>query len=185
MGKLTNPEVALLASLSSTMRLDYAADEAAWSDSPFAWIRSRPSRQRGAIGERLLAGWLAARDYDVVKSPDSQADRIVNGHRVEFKFSTLWNTGTYKFQQLRDQKYAYAVCLGLSPHDAHCWFVAKTEIMKRWRAGEISSQHTGRGGTETAWLSVDPSSPPTWLRAHGGDLPTALRCIKRKPGRRA
>jgi hypothetical protein len=45
---------------------------------------------------------------------------LINGHRVEIKFSTLWQEGIYNFQQIRDQNYEYAVCLGISPFEAHC-----------------------------------------------------------------
>ena len=39
----------------------------------------------------------------------------------------------YKFQQLRDQNYEFAICLGISPFSAHCWVLPKAEIMDRWR----------------------------------------------------
>ncbi len=29
----------------------------------------------------------------------------------------------------------YAVCLGISPFDAHCWVLPKAEIVDRWRRG--------------------------------------------------
>jgi hypothetical protein len=76
--RLTDPDVRALAMISATLQAEYAADDLEWSGSPFAWIKSRPSRQVGTIGERLVAGWLAAKDFDVVRSPDSDADRVVN-----------------------------------------------------------------------------------------------------------
>ena len=63
-----DPEVQILAAISATLQADYAADDAAWQGSPFAWLRSCPSRQKGAIGEKLVAGWLAARGFNVART---------------------------------------------------------------------------------------------------------------------
>ena len=117
--EITDPDVRILASIATSLEGDYAADDAAWVGSPFAWIKTRPSRQVGKIGEQLVAGWLASRGFNVSRSGDSEADRVVEEKRIEIKFSTLWKGGGYKFQQLRDQDYDLVVCLGVSPFDAH------------------------------------------------------------------
>jgi hypothetical protein len=109
---VTDPEVRLLAGIAHTLQADYAAALLPWQDSPFAWIKTRPSRQVGSIGEKLLSGYLAAKGFNVARSPDSEADRVIEGLRCEIKFSTLWEGGFYKFQQLRDQNYALAICPG-------------------------------------------------------------------------
>lgn len=177
---ITDPDVLILASCAATLQADYAGEDKEWAGSPFAWIKTRPSRQIGVIGEKLVAGWLATKGFDVVRSPDSQADRIINGERAEVKFSTLWKGGFYKFQQLRDQKYKFAVCLGVSPFNAHCWVIPKTIIMKQWGAGNgLESQHGGQAGNDTAWLSVTPGREPAWLRACGGPLADAAKFIAR------
>jgi len=169
--RITAPDVQLLASLSATLSRDYAEDELAWLGSPFAWIKTRPSRQVGAIGEQLVAGWCAAKDLDVTKSSDPEADRIIEDHRVEIEFSTLWKNGSYKFQQLRDQHYQLAICLGLSPFDAHCWVLPKELILNSWgRMPGLASQHGGRAGSDTAWLSVYRNNVPEWLMPQGGTL---------------
>jgi hypothetical protein len=117
--RIKDPEVKILAAISHALEVEYTTEDREWEGSPFAWIRSHPSRKRGAIGEKLVAGWLAARDFNVSRSPDSDADRIIEGKRVEIKFSTLWANGGYKFQQLRDQDYELAICLGVCPFDDH------------------------------------------------------------------
>jgi len=175
--RITDREVHALATISATLQADYAAEGLAWHGSPFAWIKTRSSRQVGVIGERLVAGWLAAKDCDVVRSPDSQADRIINGKRAEIKFSTLWAAGFYKFQQLRDQNYEFAICLGISPFDAHCWAIPKEVIMERWRKGDIETQHGGRSGSDTAWLTVTVRREPRWLKKWGGSLRTGATRI--------
>ena len=180
--KIADPDVALLATLSTTLEADYAPGALVWEGSPFRWIRARPSRQVGAIGEKLVAGWCAARDFDVVRSPDSDADRLINGHRCEIKFSTLWKSGVYKFQQIRDQDYEYAFLLGVSPFDAHAWFVPKAELLaqKGVKGSGVTGQHADGG--ETAWLSFPVDSPPVWLQSYGGRLSVVQRLMRERLG---
>lgn len=169
-----------MATYSQTLQSDYQKPgEEAWSLSPFDWIRAKPSRQKGAIGEKLVSGYLACKGFDVTRSPDTEADRIIAGKRAEIKMSTLWETGLYKFQQLRDQNYDFAVCLGISPFDAHCWILPKNVILERWAAEDIPSQHGGRSGSDTAWLSVRPDDVPEWLSEWGGTLSDAVELIAR------
>ena len=99
--KITDTEVQILAALSTTLRADYADEDLDWEGSPFAWIKTRPSRQSGSIGEKLVAGWCATKGLDISKAPDTECDRVVEGIRTEIKFSTLWKSGGYKFQQIR------------------------------------------------------------------------------------
>lgn len=167
--RIADPDVAALAAIAATIQPEYVRSETnPWVGSPFEWILHTPSRTRGAIGERLVAGWCAAKGADVVRSPDSQADRLINGHRVEIKFSTLWQSGGYKFQQIRNQDYAYLIALGISPFDAHCW-VSPKEVLATYVIGHMG-QHTGATGRDTAWLGFQPSSPYPWMQPYGGSL---------------
>lgn len=175
---IADPDVRMLTVIATSLYSDYEDGDMSWAGSPFAWIKSRPSRQIGKIGEQLVAGFFAAKNFDVAKSPDSEADRIIGGVRVEIKFSTLWKAGSYKFQQLRDQNYHIGIWLGIAPFNAHCWIVPKSIMMEKWRSGEIRSQHGGRAGRDTAWLTVDPNDVPQWLRSHGGTLSQAVRILR-------
>ena len=184
MSKIADAEVRILALYSETLKQEYAGRITEWKDSPFEWIRRIPSRRKGAIGERLVAGYLACKGFDVERSPDSEADRLINGVRAEIKMSTLWENGIYKFQQFRDQHYRFAVCLGISPFDAHLWVLSKETIIRRWKSGGIESQHGGAGGTDTAWLTVNPKEEtPEWLNDCGGNLGQAVELIARITGR--
>jgi len=177
--RVSDPDVQLLANIAESLREEYVRVNDSWAGSPFEWIKRRPSRQRGSIAEKLVAGWCAAHGLDVVASPDSDADRIIAGLRAEIKSSTLWGTGIYKFQQFRDQNYDVAICIGLSPFDAHCWVLPKAVIMRNWGSAEgFSSQHGGAAGTDTAWLSVNPQHVQEWLRAYGGRLRDALSVLR-------
>lgn len=182
---ISDPEVRLLASLAEGLRQEYEGDDdAAWRSSPFGWIKARPSRQVGTIGERLVAGWCATHDLNVSRSPDSDADRIVEGVRIEIKFSTIWKNGSYRFQQIRDQDYAILVCLGISPFDAHCWVFEKRDVMSGVGEKEgLSNQHGGRAGSDTAWLQVVPGSVPPWMVGFGGRLSPAMHRLRSLVGR--
>ena len=167
--RIPDPEVRELAACAQLIRADYEQHgEDPWENSPFAWIKTRPSRQVGAIGEKLVAAWCAAKGFDVMKSPDSESDRIVDGHRIEIKFSTLWASGGYKFQQVRDQNYDYLFCLGISPFSAHAWLLPKSVLLDHV-IGHMG-QHTGATGTDTAWIGFPVGKEFEWMKPYGGSL---------------
>lgn len=174
-----DPEVLMLAAIAATLKHDYVRTGQAdpWRDSPFAWIKTRPSRQVGKIGEQLVAGWCAAKGLDVAATGDSEADRLIAGKRVEIKFSTRWDSGAYTFQQLRDQRYDVAICLGVAPFDAHCWVLSK-DVLRQHVIGH-TPQHTGKTGTDTYWLSFPAAKPPAWLKPYGGHLADAYAILRR------
>ena len=181
--RIANPDVRLLAGISQALETEYTSEDTGWEGSPFAWIKKRPSRQIGKIGELLVAGWLAARGFNVSRSGDSDADRVIEDKRIEIKFSTLWANGNYKFQQLRDQRYEIAFCLGISPFDAHCWVIPKADIIRLWKVEHIiASPHGGQDGADTAWIDVRPDNPPVWLRAYGGSLTDGLQLFSSLTG---
>lgn len=181
--EISDPDFRVLASISESLKADYTETENLWVGSPFAWIKTRPPRQKGAIGENLVAGWLASRQFNIARSPDTDADRLVENKRVEIKFSMLWKGGSYTFQQFRDQRYDFAVCLGVSPFDAHCWVLEKSEILRQWHeTGNIVPQHGGSAGSDTAWFSVDPENIHGWLTPYGGRLRAGLEQISRITG---
>lgn len=160
--------------ISNRLELEYRQSEAKknkeWKNSPFQWLLGKPSRQVGAIGEKLVSAWAESQGLKVLRTQDAEADRVINGHRVEIKLSTRWSqNGIYKFQQIRDQKYDYLFCLGLSPLEAHAWFIPKVIAMDT-NYPEIQSQHGGKRGRDTKWLSFKADAPPSWLAAYGGSL---------------
>lgn len=151
----------LLASSATYIKQDLEKDYLGWRDSPFEWVLRLPAGSKG---------------LSVDRSPDSQADMLVNGHRIELKTSTLWKSGIYKFQQIRDQNYEYVICLGISPFQAHCWVISKTILLKHV-IGHMG-QHTGVGGQDTSWITVNPNRPPSWLVPCGGGLDQAYLVLK-------
>ena len=156
--------------IATALKATYIGNESSdpWPNSPFAWIKTRPSRQVGKIGEQLVAAWCKQKEFIVSRSGDSEADLVLNGHRIEIKFSTLWGSGVYTFQQLRDQNYEYAFLLGISPFAAHGWFVSKS-ILSLHVIGH-TPQHAGKAGSDTFWLTFPATTPPAWLMPFGGTM---------------
>lgn len=143
-----------------------------WVGSPFEWLMRLPSRSRGKAGELIAEAWLEGLGFAVRSPANSGHDRLVSGHKVEIKFSTLWQSGEYVFQQLRDQDYTHAMMIGVSPFAAHCWLVPKEEVFSR-----SMPQHGGASGTDTHWLRLRADSPPGWLGPFGGELDRAVEVI--------
>lgn len=177
MSPITDPDVRILASLADAIAEDYAESETnPWSGSPFEWILKKSSRTKGAIAESLVSGWCAAKGFDVTRSPNSDADRIINHLRIEIKFSTLWKSGVFKFQQIRDQDYDFLFCLGVMPFDARAWLIPK-EALYQHVIGHLG-QHTGANAVDTAWLSFQSDNAPDWLSPYGGRLSEVFRILK-------
>jgi hypothetical protein len=166
-----------LASAADTIKEEFLLKREEWKGSRFEWALTLPSGSKGKLGKRLAYEWCALNGLSVDRSPDSEADMLVNGHRTEVKLSMLWQGGGYTFQQLRDQNYEYAICLGISPAEAHCWVISKSLLMQHVIGH--SGQHTGAKGKETAWFSVNPNNPPKWLVNCGGSLESAIQILKK------
>jgi hypothetical protein len=147
----------------------YAKHLEGWMDSPFSWILTLPSRTRGAVGEEIVATWLVSNGCKVARAGQSGFDRIVNNVNIEIKFSTLWKSGGFKFQQLRDQDYAYVFCLGVSPATVQAWLIPKAIAWEH-----ATPQHGGAIGKDTKWLCFQADSPPKWMSDYGGSLAEAL-----------
>jgi hypothetical protein len=181
--EVTDPEVLVLAGIAATLEPDHApGSDDPWEGSPFKWIKSQPSTTKGKIGEQLVAGWCAAKGFDVVRSGDREADRVIEGHRVEVKLSTLWKAGVYKFQQIRDQNYDFCFCLGICPFDAHAWLLPKAVLVQHV-IGHMG-QHTGAAATDTAWLSFPVNRPLPWMTPYGrrlSDIRVLIEALGRGP----
>jgi hypothetical protein len=167
----------LLANSAQYIRSEFDEHYVAWNTSPFRWILNIPSASKGKLGKRLIAQWCALKGLAVNSSPDSDADLLINGHRVEIKFSTLWKTHIYKFQQIRNQNYELMVCLGISPNTAHCWVIPKDVLLINV-IGHMG-QHGGRKARDTDWLGFKPNTPPKWLLPFGGTMEEAFLQLRR------
>ncbi|RPE76006.1 MULTISPECIES: hypothetical protein [unclassified Frondihabitans] len=136
-----------------------------------------PPVKRGAVGRRLVERWARQSGFEatVWTSEDRQIYLLINGFRVQVKLSTLWQSGFYRFQQIRDREYDFCLLLGLSPTTVHAWLVPK-DALDVHVIGHLG-QHTGSQAKETAWLTVYPSDPPQWLTWFGDDLDNVAQML--------
>ena len=177
---LEDVDVALLAEVSAGLEEGKPEIPAMWNGSPFRWILDLAPATKGKMFERLINGYLTQVGFATRKSPDREADLVVRDRRIEIKGSTLWRDNhSYWFEQLRDQDYDFAVCLGISPFDAHCWAIPKYILMNG--VGELKGltpQHGGRRATDTAALRVYPRNVQPWLSPYGGTLNQAAQVLE-------
>lgn len=150
-----------------------------WRDSPYRWIRALQTRTRGKAGELVVERWLRAHGFEVHRPRAADGgpgcDRVVNGHRLEIKMSTLWRGGDLRFSQLRDQAYEALVMLGVEPRRLWVWCVPKDVILDH-----ATGQHTGAGATETRWLGFNVAAIPAWLEPYGGSEKVGLRALEQR-----
>ena len=60
---IADPDVRMLTDIAASLYADYEDDDLSWAGSPFGLDQSRPSRQRGKIGEQLVSGFFAAKNF--------------------------------------------------------------------------------------------------------------------------
>ena len=165
-------EFAMLAGMASYLKDGFEEESDLWKNSPFEWILKLPPGNKGKLGGNLIQSWLASKGLQIEKIKNLGKVLLINGFRFATKFSTLWMTGSYKFQQIRANGYDYVICLGISPFDAHCWIFERNYIIKH-----AKPQHKG---TKIAdyWIEINPNQPPEWTKGYGGTLDEAYRNLK-------
>ena len=164
----------LFLSVAQEISQEYTGELSRWNGSPFQWLIGLAPRRKGAIGERLIDTWLTRNGFAVTRPKHTGCARIINDRNFEVKLSTLWGSGIYTFQQLRNQDYEFVSCLGLSPETVHAWVVPK-EVM--WQ--HSVSQHGGKTGVDTRWLQFQAHEAPRWLADFGGSLEDAFLVLDR------
>lgn len=166
-------EFQMLAATASYIQQDLEEQSDLWKNSPFEWILQLPARKKGMLARKLISSWLAANGIPCETSGDTSETLIIKDHRFALKFSTIWGTGVYKFQQIRATGYEYVICLGISPFDAHCWV-----FDKKYAIENGTKQHLAGRGAEY-WITIDPKNPKEWAKEHGGNLSQALRLLRK------
>lgn len=155
---------------------EYVANPA-WVGSPFEWVTQLPPGARGAVGRNLAASWATYLGLEVRREGSHNQHYVaIEGHRVQVKLSTLWDSGVYRFQQIRDQDYEFLLCIGLSPDDVHAWLIPKDEAFVHLPGA--NGQHTGAGASETYWLELDGYLDPPWVEPFGNQLSHVRRLLE-------
>jgi hypothetical protein len=146
----------------------------AWDDSPFKWVLTQPSATKGSIARQLVTAWANLHGlFPLQVSKDNQMYLELDDALIQVKFSTLWDTGYYRFQQIREKDYDYCLCFGLAPFDMNAWLIPKA-LLDTHVIG-TKGQHTGAGSGETWWLEISPRGGEPWLEECGGQLNTVAR----------
>jgi site-specific DNA-methyltransferase (adenine-specific) len=164
----------MLAATASSLQKDENKEKQSevWKNSPFEWLLQQPARRKASLARQMITSWCASKGLSTDKSKESSETLVINGSRIAMKFSTLWVTGVYKFQQIRQGGYDYVLCLGISPFDAHCWVFERKHALKH-----ATLQHKGAKGGEY-WIAIDPLHPEDWTQGCGGVLDQALQILR-------
>ena len=167
-----DPEFLFLATRASNLQEGIEEKYDTWKSSPFEWISQLPARTKGKVARELLTKWFEHNGLVVNKIKDSSESIEINNKEYAIKFSTLWSSNIYKFQQIKIEGPNNIICFGLSPFTAHCWIVSKDLAIQNGKP-----QHRGSGNSEY-WISVDPLDIPDWIINYGGNLEQATNVIK-------
>ena len=166
-------EFRMLASTASYLQQEFEEISNFWKNSPFEWVLQLPARKKGVLARRIVAAWCASKGINPERGGDSSETMIFSGIRIAIKFSTLWTTGIYQFQQIKSTGYEHIICLGISPYEAHCWVIPRAAAIQHGKP-----QHKVANAAEY-WLMVNPQNIPEWLHDYGGSLDHAIKVLKK------
>lgn len=162
-----------LATGSSYIRSTLQGKNDQWKDSPFEWVLQLPPRTKSKLGKHLVMTYLLSNGIELQDTGiKSGVGFIANNKIISIKFSTLWERGYYKFQQIRENGYDYLLCFGLAPNNAHCYIFEKDYVLSHAQV-----QHKGTGSAEY-WISFNPSNPDQWVKLYGDTIDKAITIIK-------
>ena len=168
----------MLAATSVQLQKEELKKNDLWASSPFEWILQLPARQKGKIARQLIVSWIERKGIIADRPKDPGENLIIRGEKFAIKFSTLWSTGTYKFQQIRKDGYDYLLCFGLSPNEVHCWIFTR-EYTRENIIKNATLQHKGEKGGEY-WINIHPKHPPKWAEDFGGTLDQAYQVLNKE-----
>lgn len=169
--KKPNEDFQFLASRASDLQEGIEEKYDLWKKSPFEWIIQLPARTKGKVARQLLLKWFSAKGLNVQKGTETSETLQIGQDEYALKFSTLWTTHIYKFQQIKENGPDKIICFGLSPLQVHCWIIDKSLAIENG-----NPQHKGSGNSEY-WISVDPEDIPDWINKFGGTLEQATRLL--------
>ena len=158
-------------------KIEEAANEDIYRNSPFYGLKCLSSKSKGAKAEHLFKEYMRSQGHHVTNSPNSDADCIINGHKVEIKASFLWaGTDQFRFQQIRpSQDYDFIVFMSFRP-DCCDFHICDKETARRnleiqdEKGNWIHNQHGGKRVNSGAFfIDCDPRSV-SWMIRLGNQL---------------
>lgn len=160
-----------LVKISENLRDQYPPEpKSIWTDSPFGWMSSLPGSKKGEAGQKLACKFLQKRGFHIGDQNHGHSCRMAT------RFSMLWTSGVYKFQQIGSPEYDILLCVGVSPDAVHAWVARKSEIV--W--SELKSTQKN----ENCWISFSPPDcPHSWMRPQNGDLGEMLKELEKLTGK--
>jgi hypothetical protein len=112
----------------------------------------------------MVTEMMRLNGYSVSKAKGIAQSVAANSGVVKVKLCLEWDAGTFVFEQIEDDNYAFLAMLGLRPHDAFLWLCTKTLALTNSVA-----QHK----RPSRWVVFEPAQPPAWLAPHGGHVSNA------------
>jgi hypothetical protein len=94
------------------------------ASSPFAWIVPLAPVSKGRAGLIMVTEMMRLNGYSVSKAKGIAQSVAANSGVVKVKLCLEWDAGTFVFEQIEDDNYAFLAMLGLRPHDAFLWLCA-------------------------------------------------------------
>ena len=146
--------------LDSSRRREVSRNISKWHGSMYEWILSLPPATKGKIGRDLVA--RLCQEHLEMSVRKNKTFLIVNKKKISVKFSMLWESGIYNFEQLKEDC-DYFFLLGISPSDVHAWVIPSK------LHDEFDIQHSSK----SKWLPIKPNDRTTWpdyLKKAGGQL---------------
>ena len=118
-----------------------------YADSPFRHLKKMHAKQKGSRYEKITECVLGKIGYDVVKPDSTDYDRIIDGHKVEIKGSTLIkDKNKFSFLQIRpDQDYDFIYFSMFYPDRLVIMAMTKDKIKENISLKIFKEQHGGEG----------------------------------------
>jgi hypothetical protein len=177
----SRPDVELMQEMSRALS-DAHSQVRDWSGSDFNWMLTLSTGARGAVGRQLVEAWVGSLGIPTGRVSENNAHYVLAWDlRIQVKTSTMWESGHFRFQQIRDQNFDLLLCLGLQPDDVSVWLFPKDVVLEHLSG--VGGQHTGASARETYWMNLAPGANNSWVDEYGDQFSTAKDFLSDLSGR--
>lgn len=149
---------------------------AEWVGSPFEFLVPKYTiKNIGCLGEEAVAQYCAVHNVPYRHSIDTEYDCTIYDIPVEIKFTTRSNDHRYTINQIRDQRYAYILVIGVYSGGIEYWLIPKTEA-----ALYSHGQHGGATATETRSMVIKKNKRNRWCdKYYHTSMETVVATLRR------